>query len=184
MRYSILLLVLLLGCFPKNPEIETVLTHHPSIKVELPPGWIVDELDPNRPESTSWRNVEDTAKISIAVETFKGQRLEMLKKFPPENRLDPIFKTNLEGLQEAPRVKDFELKLSGETELGGQPARMVAFTAVINQRPRARQVIFAFDPHHEDRLVTLAFLTDPGQMEAFRNTFLEVQNSWEWVGEP
>lgn len=169
MRYFLLLL-LLAGCQvgPKfsDPIEGTVLANKPGFECELPHGWVKDDLDPNLPTASSWRDTKDVVKLRISLESMPAPSLEV------------VVRGTLQAVEQSTRVKDFKLVSQGPLELGGQPAHELVYFATINQRNRWHREVMA---QHKDKLVIIAFLANPGQEGHHQEDFETVLKSWKWT---
>jgi len=167
-RY-LLLILLLAGCqvAPKfaDPIEGTVLANKPGFECELPHGWVKDDLDPNRPDGSSWRDTGDTAKVRISFEPM------------PAAALETVARGTIQALEGSTRVKDFQLVSQGPLELGGLPAHELVYFATINQRKRWHREVMA---QHKDRLVIVSMLANPGQEDAHKQDFDKVLKTWRW----
>ncbi len=169
MRY-LLLVLLLVGCqvAPKfqDPIAGTILGNKPGFECEIPHGWVIDDLDPNRPDDgTSWRDTGDTLKMRISTEKM------------PAPALETVARGSLQALESSTRIKDFKLVKQAPLELGGGPAHEIVYFATINQRNRWHREIFA---QHKDKLVIISFLANPGQEDAHKQDFAKVLETWHW----
>lgn len=164
MRFLVLVL-LLVGCqagpSPEEQKAGTVLASKPGFDFEIPPGWVKDPVDPSR----SWKSADGTMKLRLTDEKM------------PAATLETVARGSLLALENSSRVKDFKLVKKGPLELGRTPAHEIVYFATLNGRNRWHREILA---QHQDQLVTVVFLADPGQEDAHQQDFAKVLETWHW----
>ena len=169
MRLILLVALLLAGCQVgpsfSDPIEGTMLAKKPGFSCKLPSGWVKDDLDPNRPDGSSWRNTADTAKVRLSYASL------------PATPLEEVVKATLADISTDTRVKGFKLEKQGTLTVAGTPAQEFIYTATVNQRDRWHREIYVA---HGQRLVMITFLANTGQQDAFAKDFQGVLDSWKW----
>ena len=174
-RYSaILLLVLCLaGC--SKPQPPNLLDQDPGFTFELPANWWVDDLDPNTATQTAWTDKANHGKIFVAVTPLKPDEQKLAASIEDYGNSYVQY-----GILQNSRFSGVSIDKSEPSSLGGEPAYEIVFSATMNQKPRWRRTVLATIPNRPNRLVTLAFMADPGQESNYRDQFQQVLDSWKW----